>query len=78
MENSGIELEAAYRFRVSDWNFRIGGNLTYLKNKLIEYGNESGWANLDSFKVQVQSAVLRMVNLSHTSMDTKLQVYSRI
>ena len=29
-------------------------------------------------KVQVQSAVLRMVNLSHTSMDTKLQVYSRI
>ena len=50
MENSGIELEAAYRFRVSDWNFRIGGNLTYLKNKLIEYGNESGWANLDSFQ----------------------------
>ena len=50
MENSGLELEAAYRFRVSDWNFRIGGNLTYLKNKLIEYGNESGWANLDSFQ----------------------------
>ncbi len=50
MENSGIELEAAYKFRGRDWNFRIGGNLTYLKNKLIEYGNESGWSNLDSFQ----------------------------
>lgn len=50
MENSGIEMEASYKFNVSDWNFRIGGNLTYLHNKLIEYGNDSGWANLDSFQ----------------------------
>jgi TonB-linked SusC/RagA family outer membrane protein len=50
MDNSGVEMEAAYKFRVSDVNFRIGGNLTYLKNKLIEYGNDSGWANLDSFQ----------------------------
>ncbi len=50
MENSGVELEASYKFRVSDWNFRVGGNLTYLKNKLIEYGNDSGWANFDSFQ----------------------------
>lgn len=51
MENSGIEMEAAYRFKVGrDWSFRLGGNLTYLKNKLIEYGNDSGWANLDSFQ----------------------------
>lgn len=49
MRNSGLEMEAAYKFRLSDWNFRIGGNLTYLKNRLIEYGNDSGWANLDSF-----------------------------
>lgn len=50
MENSGIELEAAYKFRVSDWNFRVSANANYLKNKLIEYGNESGWENLDSFQ----------------------------
>lgn len=50
MENSGIELEAAYKFRISDWNFRISANASYLKNKLIEYGNESGWENLDSFQ----------------------------
>ena len=50
MENSGIELEAAYKFRVSDWNFRVSANASYLKNKLLEYGNESGWENLDSFQ----------------------------
>jgi len=50
MKNSGFELEASYKFRVSDFNFRIGGNLTYLKNELIEYGNAAGWANLDSFQ----------------------------
>ena len=50
MENSGVELEALYKFQVRDWNFRIGGNITYLKNKLIEYGNDTGWANLDSFQ----------------------------
>ena len=50
MENSGIELEAAYKFRVSDWNFRVSANASYLKNKLIEYGNESGWETLDSFQ----------------------------
>lgn len=50
MENSGVELEAAYKFNAGDWNFRVGGNITYLKNKLLEYGNESGWENKDSFQ----------------------------
>lgn len=50
MENSGLEMEVSYKFNVADWNFRVAGNATYLKNKLIEYGNDSGWANLDSFQ----------------------------
>lgn len=50
MKNSGIELESVYKFNVNDWKFRVGGNLTYLKNELIEYGNDSGWENLDSFQ----------------------------
>lgn len=50
MENSGVELEASYKFNVNDWNFRIAGNISYLHNELIEYGNETGWANLDSFQ----------------------------
>lgn len=50
MENSGIEMELAYKFNISDWKFRIGGNLTYLKNELIKLGNDTGWANYDSFQ----------------------------
>ena len=50
MENSGLEFEGAYRFSTNGWNFRFGGNCTYLKNNLIEYGNDSGWANLDGFQ----------------------------
>lgn len=50
MENSGIELEAGYKLRFNDWSFRVAGNLSYLKNKLVEYGNDTGWANLDTFQ----------------------------
>ena len=50
MENQGVEFEAGYKWNHGDWTFGVRGNLTYLKNKLIEYGNESGWANLDSFQ----------------------------
>ena len=50
MENSGVEMEACYKFNYRDCNFRIAGNISYLKNKLIEYGNESGWVNLDSYQ----------------------------
>jgi TonB dependent receptor. len=50
MQNSGVEFEAAYKFSKRDFNFHIAGNLSYLHNELIEYGNESGWANLDSFQ----------------------------
>lgn len=50
MENSGVELELNYRHNFGDFAFSIGGNLTYLKNKLIDYGNDSGWKNLDDFQ----------------------------
>jgi TonB-linked SusC/RagA family outer membrane protein len=49
MRNSGVEFESSYRFKVSDWNFRIGANASYLKNKLIDLGNETGYSNLDSY-----------------------------
>ena len=49
MENSGFEFELGYKFNVADATFGIKANASYLKNKLLEYGNESGWANLDSW-----------------------------
>ncbi len=60
MQNTGIEFEGAYKLRRGDWNFRVAGNISYLKNKLIQYGNESGWANLDSF--QGMGAISRAEN----------------
>lgn len=50
MENSGVEMEINYNQNINDFRFSVGGNLTYLHNKLIDYGNDTGWANLDSFQ----------------------------
>ena len=50
MNNSGVEMELGYKLSKGDWDFNVKGNLSYLRNRLIEYGNESGWANLDSFQ----------------------------
>jgi TonB-dependent starch-binding outer membrane protein SusC len=50
MENQGVELETSYRFKVGAWEFKIGGNATYLKNKLINLGNDTGYNNYDSYQ----------------------------
>ena len=50
MSNSGVEFELGYKHTIGDWNFRVNANATYLKNLLIEYGNDTGWANYDSFQ----------------------------
>lgn len=50
MENSGVEFDLGYKFRVSDAQFSIRGNASYLKNKLVNLGNDTGWAAYDSFQ----------------------------
>lgn len=50
MKNSGWEFEMAYRFRTGDWNFRLGANASYLKNELVNLGNDTGYANYDSMQ----------------------------
>lgn len=47
MENSGVEFELGYKFRVADASFSIRGNATYLHNKLKNLGNTEGFINLD-------------------------------
>lgn len=49
MKNQGFEFESSYRFSVSGVNFRIGANASYLKNELIDLGNETGDEYLDSY-----------------------------
>ena len=50
MKNSGVEFELGYKFNIADAHFAIKGNASYLKNELVEYGNETGFADLDSFQ----------------------------
>ena len=50
MDNTGIEMEASYKFHLGDANFRLGGNATYLKNTLVNLGNDSGFQNYGSFQ----------------------------
>jgi len=50
MRNSGVEMDFAYRQNFGELSLRFGANVSYLKNKLLNYGNEQGWANLDSFQ----------------------------
>jgi len=60
MENSGVEFEAGYRFHIADAKFNMKGNLSYLHNKLIQYGNDTGWANLDY--IQTAGTITRAQN----------------
>ena len=50
MRNSGLEFDVNFRKTFGDFTLGINGNASWLKNKLISYGNEQGWANLDSFQ----------------------------
>lgn len=48
MRNSGLEFEAGYGHAFRDFTFHISANAAYLKNTMVDYGNDSGWANLVS------------------------------
>ncbi len=60
MRNRGVEFEAGYRVKAGDVNLRFNGNASYLKNKLINYGNEAGYQNLDN--IQGVGAITRAQN----------------
>ena len=47
MENKGIEMDVNYKFKLSDFNIRVGANASYVKNKLVKLGNDEGWSNYD-------------------------------
>ena len=49
MTNSGVELELNYRKAFGDVFFSVGANASYIKSRLVNLGNDSGFMNLDSF-----------------------------
>lgn len=60
MLNWGIEADLGYKFHAGPVNFAINGNISYLRNRLIDYGNETGASNLDA--VQAVGTVSRAEN----------------
>ena len=48
MENSGIEFELGYKFHKGDWAFNVNANASYLKNKLVNLGNDTGYETSDN------------------------------
>lgn len=51
MRNWGLEFDLGYRQTFfNELTVHVGVNASYLRNKLIAYGNEQGWENLDSFQ----------------------------
>jgi outer membrane receptor protein involved in Fe transport len=42
MENWGLEFELGWKQSVGDFNYAVSANASYLKNKLINLGNETG------------------------------------
>jgi tonB-linked outer membrane protein, susC/ragA family len=47
MENSGVEIDLGYSYRRGDWSLKVGGNISYLRNKLIKLGNSDGYEMFD-------------------------------
>ena len=45
MENSGWEFELGYKWNIADARFAVRGNASYLKNKLKNLGNDTGFLN---------------------------------
>ena len=48
MENSGIEIETSYKGSKGEVKYSVTANASYLQNKLIDLGNESGEETLQS------------------------------
>jgi hypothetical protein len=57
IQNKGVELSATYRDKGHAINYSIGGNITFIKNKVIEFGlpyNDGIYANgSNSYKVNI-------------------------
>jgi hypothetical protein len=51
MENRGWEFEFGYKQQFGDLFFQATANATYLKNTLINLGNDTGWQNYDTHKI---------------------------
>ena len=45
MDNTGIEMDIRWARSFGEFEVNLGGNLSYVKNKLVSLGNAEGWRN---------------------------------
>lgn len=43
MDNTGVEMELRWARTFGEWEVNLGGNLSYVKNQLVNLGNADGW-----------------------------------
>ena len=43
MDNTGIEMDLRWSHNFGEFEVNLGGNLSYVKNKLVNLGNADGW-----------------------------------
>ncbi len=43
MDNTGVEMDLRWTHNFGDWEVNLGGNLSYVKNVLVNLGNSDGW-----------------------------------
>ncbi|MDE5886349.1 MAG: TonB-dependent receptor [Muribaculaceae bacterium] len=48
MDNTGIEMELRWAHTFGDFEVNLGGNLSYVKNKLVNLGNADGWMSVEN------------------------------
>lgn len=60
MTNEGFEFEASYKWNIADAHFHVKGNLSYLRNRLDNLGNSTGFLDLDS--MQNTGTITRAMN----------------
>lgn len=50
MKNNGLEFDASYRLRVGEWKFKVTANASWIKNVVIDLGNDAGFVNYDNYQ----------------------------
>ncbi|MDE5814018.1 MAG: SusC/RagA family TonB-linked outer membrane protein, partial [Muribaculaceae bacterium] len=48
MDNTGVELDLRWAHTFGEFEINLGGNLSYVKNKLVYLGNADGWMTVES------------------------------
>jgi len=80
MENRGVEFELGWKNSAGDFNYFISANASYLQNKLINLGNETGEQIYESAGASGVGSYVKGMNgeVSHFSTVSRPMASSKI